>query len=161
MCNLRGTDCIIFIQIAQYYTDYSFCTTGSHKRFWYRYHSIKNARIQVFTDPYSLVKGQNPRFCLYTGNADQWKPFFSHFLCSIWSTRKIAISFYRVVTCNVPIANLHLHWKSVFSIRPVHREIWISFLRFYFGGIRNTDVRGIQKYKTSEASYCENIISRL
>ena len=44
-----------------------YCPTISHTCYPYL-HYIKYARIQVFTDPYSPVQGQNRRFCPCTGD---------------------------------------------------------------------------------------------
>ena len=42
-------------------------------------HCIKYARIRVFTGPYSPVQGDS---VLIRRNTGQWKPIFSHILCS-------------------------------------------------------------------------------
>ena len=55
-------------------------------------HCIKYSRVRVFTDPHSPVERHNRRFCPYAGeyelvlireNTSQWKPVFSHILCSV------------------------------------------------------------------------------
>ena len=50
------------------------------------WHCIKYARIRVFTEPYSPVKGQNRqnrRFWPYVGEYGSEKPVLLHILCSV------------------------------------------------------------------------------